>query len=134
MRGTPKGYVKEISPKNPKPALRSKKTRENHPSSKNAPATTEALFPLDGQNLEASSPLPMTGLSLLDSKRRKRNRSGAKKVVEPLISSAAADSEKSIQASSKRRKKTWTSLKEIAESSGQDVGKKLNDLTIPFFI
>ncbi|XP_047968389.1 uncharacterized protein LOC125212306 [Salvia hispanica] len=144
MRGTPKGYVKEICPPKPKPAPSFKKVRENHPSSGNATATVEcigmdssALLPLDGQDLEESSlatPLPKPGLSLLDSKRRKRNRSGVKNVDEPPISSAAADMEKSTQASSKRRKRTWTSLKEIAESGGQDAGTKFTNSTVPFFI
>ncbi|KAL1551912.1 hypothetical protein AAHA92_12780 [Salvia divinorum] len=144
MRGTPKGYVKEICPPKPKPAPSLKKVSENHPSSGNATATVEcigmdsnALLPLDGQDLEGSSlvtPLPKTGLSLLDSKRKKRNRSGVKKVDEPQISSAVAGMEKSTQASSKRRKRTWTSLKEIAESSRQDVGKKITNSAVPFFI
>lgn len=144
MRGTSKGYVKEICPPKPKPTPKLKEARERCSSLGNATASTEcrkvdtiASLPLDGQNVETSAPatpLPTAGLSLLDSKRRKRNRPMAKKVDEPQISSAAVDSETSMLASSKRRKKSWTSLKEIAESSGRDVGKKLMDLTIPFFI
>lgn len=139
IRGTPNGYVKEICPPKPKPTLKSKKAGENRLSLGNATTTidSDALSPLDGQNLDTSSPatpLPTTSLSFLESKRRKRNRSSAKKVAEPQSSAAAADLEKSSHASSKRRKKSWTSLKEIAESSGQDIGKKLTDLTIPFFI
>lgn len=91
---------------------------------------SDASLPSDGPKLKASPP----GLSLLDSKRRKRNRSGAKKEGEPCISSAAEGLEKSIQASSKRRKKSWTSLKEIAESSSGQDGKKFMDSTIPFLI
>ncbi|KAH6782918.1 hypothetical protein C2S52_007877 [Perilla frutescens var. hirtella] len=138
MRGTPNGYVKEICPPKPKPALKLKKARETATTTEHEKVDSDALLPLDRQNLETSSPatpLPETGLSLLDSKRRKRNRSYAKKVAEPQISSAAVDLEKSIQSSSKRRKKSWTSLKQIADSSGQkDIGKKLLDLTIPLFI
>ncbi|KAH6761532.1 hypothetical protein C2S52_018965 [Perilla frutescens var. hirtella] len=138
MRGTPNGHVKEICPPKPKPALKLKKARETAMTTEHEKVDSDALLPLDGQNLETSSPatpLPETGLSLLDSKRRKRNRSCAKKVAEPQISSTAVDSEKSIQSSSKRRKKSWTSLKQIVDSSGQkDIGKKLLDLTIPLFI
>ncbi|XP_057803764.1 uncharacterized protein LOC131019098 [Salvia miltiorrhiza] len=137
MRGTLKGYVKEICPPKPKPAPNLKKVQENHPSAGNAATAVEvdsdSLLPFDGQNPETRSPttpLPKTGVSLLDSRRRKRNCSGAKKVDEAQISSAAADMEKSVEASSKTRKKSWTSLKEIAESSG----KKFTDLTVPFFI
>ncbi|KAG6404182.1 hypothetical protein SASPL_136422 [Salvia splendens] len=139
MRGTPNGYVKEICPPKPKPAQGLKKVWENHPSSGNATTTVEcsALLPLDGQDLVGSSlatPLSKSGLSLLDSKRRKRNRPGAKKADEPQISLAAADTETSTQASSKRRKRTWTSLKEIAENSGQYVGKKFTNSSVPFSI
>ncbi|KAL1541820.1 hypothetical protein AAHA92_25994 [Salvia divinorum] len=139
MRGTPNGYVKEMCPPKPKPPPSLKNVRENHPSSGNATTTVEcsALLPLDGQDLEGSSlatPLSKTGLSLLDSKRRKTNRPGTKRADEPRISSAAADTEKSTQASRKRRKRAWTSLKEIAESSGQDVGKKFTNSMVPFFI
>ncbi|KAH6761074.1 hypothetical protein C2S52_008240 [Perilla frutescens var. hirtella] len=141
MRGTPNGYVKEICPPKPKSTLQLKKARENCPSLENATTTTQyrkvdfdALLPSDEQNLETSSPEPTTNLSLLESKRRKRNRSSAKKVSEPQSGGAATNLEESINASSKRRKKSWTSLKEIAESSGQDIDRKLTDLTIPFFI
>ncbi|KAI3468736.1 hypothetical protein Pfo_025399 [Paulownia fortunei] len=148
MRGTPKGYVKEICPPKAKPLLKvetAKAAVEKLPSLAKATTCiaevnkvdTVALPMVDGQNFETScptTPLPTTGLSLLDLKRRKRNRSGAKKVAEPETSSTAADAEKSIHASSKRRKKSWTSLKEIAQSGGHDIGKKFTNLTIPFFI
>ncbi|KAK6137466.1 hypothetical protein DH2020_028823 [Rehmannia glutinosa] len=130
MRGTPKGYVKEMCPQKAKPTLKletAKSSVDKCPSSAKATTNTPEvnkvdivdLPTVDGQNLETSSPatpLPTTFLSLLDSKRRKRNRSGAKKVTEPETSLTAGDEEKSKQASSKRRKKSWTSLKEIAQS------------------
>lgn len=123
IRGTPKGYVKAT--------LNSEKPRENQHSSGCRKVKSNASLPLDGQNLERNSPattLPTVSLSVLDLKRRKRNRSSAKKVGEPRISSAAEDLESSIQVSSKRREKSWPSLKEIAESSGQNVGKKTHGL------
>ncbi|KAI3468808.1 hypothetical protein Pfo_025471 [Paulownia fortunei] len=147
MRGTPKGYVKEICPPQAKPPSKLEHAQsfvEKCPSLAKATSIakvntvdTVALPTVDGLILETScpaTPLPTTTLSLLDSKRRKRNKSGAKKVVEPETSSTAADAEKSTHASIKRRKKSWTSLKEIAESSGHDISKKLTNLTIPFFI
>ncbi|KAK6137483.1 hypothetical protein DH2020_028736 [Rehmannia glutinosa] len=148
MRGTPKGYVKEMCPQKAKPTLKletAKSSVDKCPSSAKATTNTPEvnkvdivdLPTVDGQNLETSSPatpLPTTFLSLLDSKRRKRNRSGAKKVTEPETSLTAGDEEKSKQASSKRRKKSWTSLKEIAQSGGNDIGNNNTNLTIPFFI
>lgn len=149
MRGTPKGYVKEIGPPKAKPPSKFQPTKlavEKHAGS--AKPTTGILTAsqadaidlptADGQNVEASnpaSPLRTTGVSLLDSKRRKRNRSSAKKVVEHETISTEAIAEKSIQSSNKRRKKSWTSLKEIAQSSEHDAGKKkFRNLIIPFFI
>ncbi|KAL8531413.1 hypothetical protein ACS0TY_008136 [Phlomoides rotata] len=137
MRGTSKGYLKEICPPKPKPALKLKAecaVEKHHSLMKATTATTKkvdfvALSPLAGQNFETSSPAT-PNLSLLDSKRRKRNRS-TKKVVE---SEPTAEADKSLHVSSKRRKKSWTSLKEIAESSWNDVGNKTTNLSIPFFI
>lgn len=134
MKGTPKGYVKEMCPPKAKQRLKSE-------ASKGIPEVikvdTCALPTMDGQNLKTSSPstpLPTTGFSLLDSKRRKRNRSGAKRVAEPETGSTASDAENSNLASSKRRKKSWTSLKEIAQGSGHGIGNNFTNLTVPFFI
>ncbi|XP_011080956.1 uncharacterized protein LOC105164092 [Sesamum indicum] len=149
MRGTPKGYVKEICPPNAKPPLKIESAISAVEKCASSAITTKsivkvnkvdtvALPTIDEQNLETSSPatpLPTTALSLLDSKRRKRTRSGVKKAAAPETISTAADAEKSINASSKRRKKSWTSLKEIAESSEHEISKKkLTNSTIPFFI
>ncbi|KAG8374954.1 hypothetical protein BUALT_Bualt10G0049200 [Buddleja alternifolia] len=139
MRGTPKGYVKAICPPKAKPPSKSEPTTSAieerttilaKGTSGLAKVDTVALPEVVGQNLETSgpaTPLPATCLSLLDSKRRKRSRSVAKKAAEPETD----DAEKSLHESSKRRRKTWTSLKEIASS---EHGKKLSNLTIPFFI
>ncbi|KZV31542.1 hypothetical protein F511_07393 [Dorcoceras hygrometricum] len=82
-----------------------------------------------------STPLLTKGLSLLDAKMRKRNRRSAKQVAEREGSStAAAAAEKSICKSSKRRRKSWTSLKEIAQNAENDTIKKFAILTIPFFM
>ncbi|KAL3812420.1 hypothetical protein ACJIZ3_013688 [Penstemon smallii] len=136
MRGTPKGYVKEICPPKAKSLpvklnLAAKSVVEKHTI---AEVSTIALK----HNPETSlpeTPLPKNGLTLLDSKRRKRNRSIAKKVPDPESTSTAVDAEKNtIGASSKRRRKSWTSLKEIAQSSVKDTSKNFANLTIPFLI
>lgn len=74
-----------------------------------------------------------TGTSLLDSKRRKRNRSAAKKPAEPENSSTPLDAEKTASKSNKRRRKTWTSLKELA-SGNEHCNKNITNLKIPFLI
>ncbi|KAL6556393.1 hypothetical protein OROGR_005681 [Orobanche gracilis] len=147
MRGTPKGYLREICPAKAKPPLKLETFEsavEGHPSSGKATISvggeatninTIPLPTLHGQNIETSSPatpLPTSGLSLLDSKKRKRNRSNAKKVAETETSSTAGDAEKSKHGSGKRRKKSWTSLKEIAESGANENSKKLTSFTVPF--
>lgn len=142
MRGTSKGYVKEICPPKPKPALKLKIAEPAVKKHLSLEKATEIpsnkvdfvdLPPLAGRNLETSfpaTPLQTPILSLLDSKRKKRNRS-TKKVAE---SETTIEADNSIHISSKRRKKSWTSLKEIAESSRNDVGNKSINLSIPFFI
>lgn len=69
--------------------------------------------------------------SLLDSKRRKRNRTGSKKKVEPQDGSSMTDAEKTV--ASKRKKKSWTSLKEIAESQSSN-SRKFSNISVPFIL
>ncbi|XP_073127767.1 uncharacterized protein [Henckelia pumila] len=149
LRGRPKGYLQEISP--PKTKQPSRFDAANYvverstSLTQSTPTTVEAnnkmatvAFPItDRQSLEPSSPstpLPTTGRSLLDSNRRKRNRPSAKKAAEPDGNSTAADTEKSRCTSSKRRRKSWTSLKEIAQNAEHDSIKRFNNLTIPLFM
>lgn len=76
----------------------------------------------------ASGPAtPLTTMTLLESKMKKRNRSGAKKTT-------ASETEKSVSTSNRRRRKSWSSLKEIAESNDNDNNRRLMDLTVPFSI
>ncbi|GAA0149053.1 hypothetical protein LIER_36857 [Lithospermum erythrorhizon] len=80
-----------------------------------------------------ATPSVKPGISLLDSKMRKRNRSGAKRTETKNIS-ASVDVELTANASSKRKRKGWTSLKEIAERTEKDNGKNSGNLAIPFVI
>ncbi|KAJ0105748.1 hypothetical protein Patl1_17729 [Pistacia atlantica] len=61
----------------------------------------------------------------LDGKKTKRNKSGTKKPVESEINSATT--EKTVWGSSKKRK-SWTSLKEIAERSEHDSSQNITNL------
>ena len=72
---------------------------------------------------------PLTTMTLLESKMKKRKRSGAKKTVV-----AENVAEKSVNASNRRRRKSWSSLKEIAESNDNGNNLRLMDLTVPFSI
>ncbi|CAN4127368.1 unnamed protein product [Withania somnifera] len=78
-----------------------------------------------------SSTVPIT--SLLDSKRRKRSRTGSNKKVEPQDGSSMTDAEKTVATSSKRKKKSWTSLKEIAENQSSN-SRKFSNISVPFIL
>ncbi|BFG31727.1 hypothetical protein CerSpe_180010 [Prunus speciosa] len=71
---------------------------------------------------------------LLGGKRRKRNKSVSKKPAEPENSPNPTDAENTGSMSNKRRRKKWTSLKEIAESREHKNIRNISDLTIPFFV
>ncbi|PHT57733.1 hypothetical protein CQW23_00096 [Capsicum baccatum] len=79
----------------------------------------------------ASPATPIT--SLLDSKKRKRNRTGSKKKVEPLDVSSITNVEKTFATSNKRKKNSWTSLKEIAESQSGN-SRKFPNISVPFVL
>uniref|UniRef100_A0A803LU55 Uncharacterized protein n=1 Tax=Chenopodium quinoa TaxID=63459 RepID=A0A803LU55_CHEQI len=67
-----------------------------------------------------TSSLAESGAKLLDSKRRKRKKPGLKRSTEEtMVSSAPAEIEKGSGAL-KKRKKSWTTLKDIAESEKHD--------------
>ncbi|KAM7491374.1 hypothetical protein LguiA_034295 [Lonicera macranthoides] len=81
-----------------------------------------------------ATPLVKPGSTLLEAKKRKRNRSGSKKASDSEGGSARVDEEKGVNISSKRKRKSWTSLKEIVESSEQNNTRNLKNLTVPFLL
>ncbi|KAJ9703111.1 hypothetical protein PVL29_004751 [Vitis rotundifolia] len=161
-RGTPKGHMKEICPK-VKPSSVSKHTNpmpqnaadpETVPQNEvevcktdeiassataldipitDSPATPTVATDTPITNSPAT-PLVRTGNTLLGGKRRKRNKPGSSKQAEPESNSASADTQKSVSTSNKRRRKSWTSLREIAETSEQGNTRNIANLTIPFFL
>ncbi|KAM6602257.1 hypothetical protein CsatA_021866 [Cannabis sativa] len=151
MGGTPKGHLKQICPPKVKTTEKSKTPKSNslNPSSlKEAgegkdgvensgepdllplPATSEE-FPISHS---PATPVVKTVTTLLEAKKRKRNRSVNKKQSESECSSNPTNGEKSITVSSKRRKKSWTTLKEIADSKDQAKNQEIADLPIPFLL
>ncbi|EEF32658.1 conserved hypothetical protein [Ricinus communis] len=146
-RGCAKGYMKEIWPSKPKqkPSAESKPSKsipERSVSLENVSGIKDEMVkmdeitlpPLSGDTCITNSPatpLVKSGATLLDAKRRKRNKSGAK---ETDSNKASKDSERTVNASSKRKRKSWTSLKEIAESKEHDSTRNVTNLTIPFLI
>ncbi|KAI4367873.1 hypothetical protein MLD38_016496 [Melastoma candidum] len=96
----------------------------------------EPGFPVSEAGLsdnKLGTPVTKHSLELLsESRRRKRNRSSAKKSAEPEGGPASAEA--SVGTSKKRRKRSWTTLREIAERSESGMGKSISDLKIPFLI
>ncbi|KAF8379502.1 hypothetical protein HHK36_028938 [Tetracentron sinense] len=99
----------------------------SHPNTHLA-TTTEILV----ENSPAT-PLVRRGAILLEGKRRKRSKSGSKKPIGSESNSATMDAENSFSGSSKRRRKSWSSLKEISESSERKNTRNITNLAIPFF-
>ncbi|PON62870.1 RNAse P, Rpr2/Rpp21 subunit [Parasponia andersonii] len=81
-----------------------------------------------------ATPVVRIGTTLLEAKKRKRNRSTTKKPAESEDSSIPTNSEKTSGMSSKRRRKSWTTLKEIADSKEQGKKQDITTLPIPFFL
>jgi len=92
-----------------------------------SPAFAREIPATDGP----ATPLVRNGSTLLEAKSRKRNRSISKKPAGTESNSTPTDVEKAMSTSSKRRNKSWTSLKKIAESAEHD-SRKITNLTIPF--
>lgn len=155
-RGTPKGYIRDKAPSKAKPSLKPfkggdstvQKCEDAEKSDVNKVASYVAIetrSPLISHTCSSISltdapptPLAMTGAKLLDSKRRKRKKPGPKESAdESLIrSSAKAEPEKGSGTTSRKRRKSWTSLKEIAatEENERNQIQRLKDFSIPFLL
>ncbi|XP_057511729.1 uncharacterized protein LOC130793872 [Actinidia eriantha] len=135
-RGTPRGHMKELCPPKAKPPLKSEPSRSTvlKPVNSEDGATGNIEVKMTDEITYPTTPSVTTGTTLLEANRRKRNRSGSKKVVESESNSATIDAETSVSTSNKRKRKSWTSLKEIAESGERDSNRNLANITIPFLI
>ncbi|KAI3877794.1 hypothetical protein MKW98_025365 [Papaver atlanticum] len=96
-------------------------------------ATVPEMNSVTGKDV-ASEKIPTTPLNkvpvlLLDSKRKKRTRSHNKQVANES-NSPTPDAEKVSTTSNKRRRKSWSSLKELAEANERKNG--IANLKIPF--
>ncbi|XP_057994475.1 uncharacterized protein LOC131174710 [Hevea brasiliensis] len=118
-RGAPKGHVKEICPYKLKPKPK--------PSAKTEP------FRLMPQNPAIAS--VRSAATLFDAKKRESQiRMQCKTLEKSESSNAAEHGEKTVGESSKRKRKSWTSRKEITDSNEHESTRNINNLTIPFFI
>eukprot|EP00258_Populus_trichocarpa_P033141 XP_024449160.1 uncharacterized protein LOC7472735 [Populus trichocarpa] len=143
-RGTPKG-LKEICPPKPTPAAKSKSAKsmlQKSANSEEGTSSKDEIIKIHETTLPAingyfhheqssnsiceisvstyitnspATPQPSNKFSLLDAKKRKRNRSANKK-EQSESSSAAMDAGKTVSSTlSERKRKSWTTLKEIVE-------------------
>ncbi|KAF5746616.1 hypothetical protein HS088_TW06G00787 [Tripterygium wilfordii] len=146
-RGTPKGHMKEMCPPTPKQCLESKPVefvlqkhamsseealeKDKHQLQIDLDRTDEITLPEIAANNNPATPV-RSDISLLNGKRRKRSRSGSglKRSDESGSISTVKNEENTTSASGKRRRKAWTSLKEIAE---QGSNQKTN-IAVPFFL
>ncbi|XP_059460662.1 uncharacterized protein LOC132189863 [Corylus avellana] len=145
-RGTPKGHMKEICPSKAKTSSKSETAKpmlqkcasleKSSRSKDDISKTDEIASPTFAGEIPTTdspaTPLVRSGTILLDAKRRKRNRSISKKPAGTESNSTPTDVEKAASTSNKRRKKSWTSLREIADSADHDSSPKITNLTIPF--
>lgn len=82
--------------------------------------------------MSPATPLPTKGAALLDSKKRIRKRPGSKSAAKSENASAEINAGDSVSGSRKRRRKGWTSLKEIAEANERNKIHSTAGLSIPF--
>lgn len=147
-RGTPMHYMKDLCPPNAKPILRSDPMKKTIPKGSKPEVVAESkdnIVKMDRIALPGTAgdkpviyapetPVTRLATSFLDTKRRKRTRPGPKKAFESGSASAAPGAENATGAPSKRRRKCWTSLKEIAECDEQQTKRNFSSLAIPFII
>lgn len=142
-RGTPKGHIKGICPSKDKSSLESTPpsksiTSDSSKLEKGILSKDEAneinVFPLrDVANVDGlATPSSTNTTTLLEGKKRRRESSLSKNAIK-TINKSAKEVAKSTSTSSKRRRKSWTSLKEIAQSN-EHKKKQIANLTIPFYL
>lgn len=123
---TPKPITRESS-KLEKGIVSKDEAEERHAFASQVVVKDVAL--MDGLS---TPPRTSTTTTLLEGKKRGRNSSASNKEIDTPSMSARVEVAKSQSTASKRRRKSWTCLKEIAQSNEHDNSQVAN-LTIPFF-
>ncbi|XP_045817241.1 uncharacterized protein LOC123910203 [Trifolium pratense] len=131
-KGTPKGHLRKIcltkgkssleSTPDTKPVVHESSKLEKHVVSKDKAGeihgfASKVVVKKDVANLNGMETPPRTSTpNLLEGKKRRRNSSTSKNAIETPSVSARVEVANTQSTVSKRRKKLWTSLKEIAQS------------------
>ncbi|KAK4276265.1 hypothetical protein QN277_019233 [Acacia crassicarpa] len=141
--GTFKGHIKGICPPKEKSSNESKHGQiPSHESGKSGKQVTNkdeanetnvfalqvAAAEVPAKHCPATPPITSVGTAL-DGSKRKRCKMGSNKATEPTSMSVKKDAEKATSTSSKRRRKSWTGLNEIAQSSENN--SRIAKLSIP---
>ncbi|GAB2301086.1 hypothetical protein Dimus_035119 [Dionaea muscipula] len=147
MRGTSKGHVRVNIPLKAKPPPKPESTKSTPQTESTMVKATVTGIQVNNTCGEASPEMskssetsfPETPLAkpratlLLDSKRKKRRTSVVKKTADSESSVATIDAEKISETSRKKRRKSWTTLKEITQSSERERSKTMISVSsIPF--
>ncbi|KAG9441239.1 hypothetical protein H6P81_017093 [Aristolochia fimbriata] len=135
-RGTPRGYMKEIQ------AARNRTPSESNCSDSGLKIVSSMSETVSGSKLKGSSfehvessPVtPMQKTDIMTANMKLKSGQGSTKSTGFLSNATITEQVKENCGSSRRRKRGWSSLKEIAESSEQANKRKLDNLTIPFFM
>ncbi|XP_010666853.2 uncharacterized protein LOC104883970 [Beta vulgaris subsp. vulgaris] len=147
-RGTPKGYMKDLFPSR----ASSSKSKLVTSAAKKCPTTAKTNISdvkSDVAN-EASSPaisnvcstltdspnssLANSGAKLLDGKRRKRKKTGLKGSADETVASSAPAEMEKASGTGKRRRKSWTTLKDIADNEEHNRNQRFANFSIPFVL
>ncbi|KAF9589275.1 hypothetical protein IFM89_022241 [Coptis chinensis] len=82
----------------------------------------------------AATPKERTKLFLSKGKKRKNISPGSKEQVENENKIMTPNAEKVVGESSRKRRKGWSSLKKIAETSGSENNRNISTIVLPFFM
>ncbi|WVZ01169.1 hypothetical protein V8G54_027238 [Vigna mungo] len=128
-RGTPKGHIKGIYPS------KDKSRSETIPPSKFITSETSELEKDTVSNGEINEinvfPSSTNTVSLTEGRKRKQDSFLSKNAIK-TTNMSSKEVAKSAGSSSKRRRKSWTSLKEIAQKNDQN--SQIANFTIPFIL
>lgn len=148
-RGTPKGYIKDIMASRPKPVSASKSISsavkqgvteqdiiylETKPISESKSEYPKHDRATRGTPIQGSPATPFGKVASDGSKNRKKSGLRSKRTDGADNSAATTETGNVKTGSSKRRRKGWSSLKEIAETSERDNARSVGNLSIPFFL
>ncbi|KAL5723334.1 hypothetical protein ACHQM5_006745 [Ranunculus cassubicifolius] len=142
-KGTPKRHMKEILASKQKPTLESESSSKGAINESKKVIVSETVL---DQKSDEGGPRPFITpevgvesspvtpkLLLLEGKKKRRRKSLLKDEVGDENKSVTPDVEKTVGESSRKKRKGWSSLKEIAENSASN-NRNITNLSLPFFI